>query len=50
MNYNNKAQEYNTFIRSFPTNMVAGMFSFERASLFEANERAEVAPIVDFSE
>jgi LemA protein len=48
MTYNTKAQEYNTFIRSFPTNMVAGIFSFERANLFEASEGAEVVPVVEF--
>ena len=49
MNYNLKAQGYNTYIRSFPTNIIAAIFSFERANLFEATAGAEVAPIVDFS-
>lgn len=50
MNYNTAAQTYNTTIRSFPTNIIATMFSFERANLFEANEGAEKAPVVDFTE
>jgi LemA protein len=49
MNYNEKAQAYNVYIRSFPTNLIAGMFNFERANLFEAMEGAEVAPVVDFT-
>ena len=48
MNYNTAAQEYNTFIRSFPTNLVALLFDFERANLFEAVAGAEVAPEVVF--
>jgi LemA protein len=49
MNYNTTAQTYNTTIRSFPTNLLASLFGFMRANLFEANEGAEVAPIVDFT-
>ncbi|MDR0370000.1 MAG: LemA family protein [Candidatus Peribacteria bacterium] len=36
-------------MRSFPTNFIAKMFGFERANLFEANDGAEVAPVVDFT-
>jgi LemA protein len=49
MNYNTTAQKYNTTIRSFPTNLIAKMFGFEKANLFEANEGAEKAPVVDFT-
>jgi LemA protein len=50
MNYNDATRAYNTVIRKFPTNIIARMFNFERANLFEANEGAEVAPVVDFSD
>ncbi|GHW02249.1 hypothetical protein AGMMS50249_0350 [candidate division SR1 bacterium] len=50
MNYNNTAQTYNTAIRVFPTNILASLFNFDRANLFEANNGAETAPVVDFTD
>ncbi len=47
-NFNQAAQDYNTYIRKFPNNMVAGMFDFEKADYFEADEGAEKAPKVEF--
>jgi LemA protein len=46
--YNEVVREYNTSIRLFPGNMIAGLFGFERATLFEAPEEAQTAPKVDF--
>ena len=46
--YNETVQPYNIYIRSFPNNLMAGMFGFVKAELFEANEGAEVAPSVSF--
>ncbi len=46
--FNGAAQEYNTYIRSFPTNTLAGMYGFERKPLFEADQNAENAPKVEF--
>lgn len=46
--YNQTAREYNTTIRQFPKNIVAGMFGFEKKPYFEAQEGAEVAPKVEF--
>lgn len=46
--FNGAAQEYNTYIRSFPTNTLAGMYGFERKPLFEADQNAENAPQVEF--
>lgn len=46
--YNQIAREYNTTIRQFPKNIVAGMFGFEKKPYFEAQEGAEVAPKVEF--
>jgi LemA protein len=48
MNYNNAAKSFNITLRSFPTNIVAGLFGFEQANLFEAQEGAEKAPEVQF--
>ncbi|MGI6188724.1 MAG: LemA family protein [Clostridiales bacterium] len=44
--YNEAARSYNTSIRRFPTNIIAGMFGFERAQYFEASEDARQAPDV----
>lgn len=46
--YNEVVREYNTSIRIFPGNLIAGLFGFERATLFEVPEEAKTAPKVDF--
>ncbi len=46
--YNETAKEYNTTIRQFPKNIIAGMFGFEKKPYFEAQEGANVAPKVEF--
>ena len=46
--YNETAKNYNILIRTFPTNILAGIFGFDGAQLFEAEDGAEVAPDVDF--
>ncbi len=46
--FNEMAQTYNTGIRRFPKNMIAGMFGFEKKAYFEAQEGAEKAPEVKF--
>lgn len=48
MDYNEAVKGYNTKVRSFPGNMIAGIFGFERRNTFEAPEGAENAPKVDF--
>ena len=48
MNYNTAAQVFNTQIRIFPTSIIAKIFNFQRANLFEATKGAEVAPTVEF--
>lgn len=48
MNYNAAAQVFNTQIRIFPTSIIAKIFDFQRANLFEATTGAEVAPTVEF--
>ncbi len=46
--FNSATQEYNTFIRTFPNSVIAGMSGFERKALFEADEAAGKAPTVQF--
>lgn len=47
-NFNEVAKSYNTSIRTFPKNILAGMFGFEKRPYFEAQEGAEKAPEVQF--
>lgn len=47
-NFNNAAREYNQTIRRFPTNILAGLFGFDRRAYFEAAEGAAQAPKVEF--
>jgi LemA protein len=48
MNYNTAAKSFNIMLRSFPTNIIANMFGFEKSNLFEAQEWADKAPEVTF--
>ena len=47
-NFNDAAKAYNTAIRRFPKNLLAGMFGFDKRAYFEAAEGAEQAPQVQF--
>jgi len=47
-NYNEMVREYNTRVRRFPTNVIAGLFGFGRYPNFEAAEGADKAPVVEF--
>lgn len=46
--YNEEVRNYNVKLRRFPTNIIAGMFGFEKREMFESQEGAEVAPVVEF--
>ena len=46
--FNDAVQGYNTYIRKFPQNLVAGWFDFEKKGYFEADEGASKAPEVKF--
>ena len=46
--YNDEVRGYNTSVRSFPANIVAGLFGFDRRTPFEAQPGAERAPEVSF--
>lgn len=47
-NFNEVVQVYNTRLRRFPTNLMAGMFGFEKKPYFSAQPGAETAPEVNF--
>jgi len=44
--FNETVQDYNTFIRMFPTNLIAKLFGFHQKPYFEASQGAEKAPDV----
>lgn len=46
--FNEDVKGYNSFIRQFPKNIIAGMFGFTAKPYFEATEGAEAAPKVEF--
>lgn len=48
MDFNNEAQQYNTKVRRFPTNIFAGLFGFYQRPYFQAEAGAEQAPQVKF--
>lgn len=47
--YNAAVQEYNTSVKKFPNNLLAGMFGFSEKGYFAADAGAEKAPSVDFT-
>jgi len=42
--FNKATKNYNLKVRRFPSNIIAGMFGFEKKELFEAAEGTSVAP------
>ncbi len=46
--FNQSAQAFNTYIRTFPKNIYAGIFGFEKRAYFEATPGTEKAPEVKF--
>ncbi len=47
--YNGAVRDYNTAVKVFPSNLVAGMFGFEEKTYFQASPGAEQAPRVNIS-
>ena len=45
--FNEAIKDYNTYIKMFPRNIIAGWFGFEAREFFEAEEGAETVPEVD---
>jgi LemA protein len=48
-NYNEVVQRFNTAVRRFPTNMIAGMLGFAPRPFFNATDAAQNAPTVKFN-
>ncbi len=46
--FNEVAMDYNKYIRTFPRNLFASMFGFEKKGYFKSTEGAENAPTVSF--
>lgn len=47
-NFNEVVKGFNQGIVTFPTNLLAGMFGFQKKAYFEADAGAQKAPTVDF--
>lgn len=47
--YNDAVGVINKKVRFFPTNILAGMFGFEKKDFFESAPGAEAAPVVEFT-
>ncbi len=46
--YNEAVQQFNTYLRRFPNNIIANFFNFQPYPYFEAEKGAEKAPTVKF--
>lgn len=46
--YNEAVQDYNTTVRSFPNNIMAGIFGFKAKGTFQAAAGSDKAPTVSF--
>ena len=46
--FNDLTRDYNTQIKTFPTNMLAGMFGFTEKQYFKSVSGSDVAPRVEF--
>ncbi|MEP7128512.1 MAG: LemA family protein [Chitinophagales bacterium] len=46
--FNLSVQDYNTYIKKFPTNFIAGMFGFTEKGYFKSNAGSENAPDINF--
>ena len=47
--FNETVNDYNSYIRKFPNNIVAGLFNFDKKGYFKATEGADKAPEVEFN-
>ena len=47
--FNETVNDYNSYIRRFPNNIIAGMFNFDKKGYFKATEGADNAPDVEFN-
>jgi len=49
MRFNDRVRDYNTAIKLFPTNAIAGMFGFNERPYFQAQPGSEIVPKVNIS-
>jgi LemA protein len=47
--FNDTVNDYNSYIRKFPNNIIAGIFNFDKKGYFKATEGADKAPDVEFN-
>lgn len=47
--FNQSVQDYNTYIKKFPSNLFAGIFGFKEKGYFQANPGSENPPDINFS-
>lgn len=47
--FNEAVNDYNSYIRRFPNNIIAGMFNFDKKGYFKSAEGADKAPEVEFN-
>jgi LemA protein len=47
--FNLSVQDYNTYIKKFPTNLLAGMFGFTEKGYFKSNPGTENPPDINFN-
>ncbi len=47
--FNDAARDFNTKVRVFPNNVIAGLYGFKKKAYFEADKGASEAPKVSFS-
>ena len=47
--FNETVNDYNSYIRKFPNNIIAGLFNFDKKGYFKAAAGAENAPEVEFN-
>ena len=47
--FNETVNEYNSYIRKFPNNIIAGLFNFDKKGYFKATEGADKVPDVEFN-
>ncbi|MBI4431060.1 MAG: LemA family protein [Candidatus Omnitrophica bacterium] len=48
MRFNEASRQFNTAVRTFPTNLIAGLYGFSAKAYFQAAAGAEKAPVVSF--
>lgn len=46
--FNEATQQYNSTVRKFPNNIMAGIFGFKQKGYFQADEGASAAPKIEF--